>query len=217
MIETGEIIKMDAYIDFVETDARCSMCHRPLSSGKAVVFNKKNFGNTCARKQGIDVSNIPDLTKGSIAETANTEIVSSGIGKKGVDLKYRDSVKQKCLSYLILRCDKLKDIKKIQYSGLNGIYSKYTNHSINQDDIRHISNIINLAERKFKEFSIENLYFCYAVKCQLENLKKRYHYEIFDSFLIYLHEHATLTIKQFNVLMKYSPVKIKYYDYQSDE
>ena len=63
MIETGEIIKMDAYIDFVETYARCFMCHRSLSSGKAVVFNKKNFGNTCARKQGIDVSDIPEIDK----------------------------------------------------------------------------------------------------------------------------------------------------------
>ena len=204
-------------MDFVETDARCSMCHRPLSSGKAVVFNEKNFGNTCARKQGIDVSNIPDLTKGSIAETANTKIVSSGIGKKGVDLKEWDFVKQKCLSYLILRCDKLKDIEKIRYFKIEQIYRKYMDHSINQEDICYISNLIDFAEQNFKEVSMRNLYFCYAVKYQLENLGKKYNYKIFDSFLIYLHEHATLTIKQFNVLMKYSPVKIKYYDYQSDE
>lgn len=208
---------MDACIDFVETNARCSVCHRPLSSGKAIVFREERFGNICARKQGIDVSNIPDLTKGSIVETTNTEIVSSGIENKGVVLKERDSVKQNCLSYLILRCDKLKDIKKFRYFKLDQIYRKYMDHSINQEDIRYINNLINLTKRKFKEFSIENLYFCYAVKYQLENLKKRYNYEIFDSFLKYLCEHGTLTIKQFNVLMEYCSVKIKYYDYKSDK
>ena len=153
----------------------------------------------------------------SIAETTNTEIVSSGIGNKGVVLKERDSVKQNCLSYLILRCDKLKDIKKIRYFKLDQIYRKYMDHSINQEDICYISNLIDFAEQNFKEVSMRNLYFCYAVKYQLENLKKIYNYKIFDSFLKYLHEHATLTIKQFNVLMKYCSVKIKYYDYQSDE
>lgn len=208
---------MDACIDFVETNARCSVCHRPLSSGKAIVFREERFGNICARKQGIDVSNIPDLTKGSIVETTNTEIVSSVIGNMGVDLKEWDFVKQKCLSYLILRCDKLKDIEKIRYFKIEQIYRKYMEHSINQEDICYISNLIDFAEQNFKEVSMRNLYFCYAVKYQLENLKKRYNYEIFDSFLKYLCEHGTLTIKQFNVLMEYCSVKIKYYDYKSDK
>lgn len=199
------------YIDFINPGTRCSECHRPLTTISAIFSNNVNLGPNCAQKRGINKNEIPNLTKGIIQEnTSNCETKSENSMIK----RDKTVINDKYISYLIIRAEKLKDIKKLQYKPIDDLYQKYCDNIFNEDDYQYLKNIINKSNKEYPIFSEKNIYFCYAVKNKLELLLKQKYDKYLQGYLSYLLENATLTEKQFNAINKNALYKIKYFDYK---
>lgn len=199
------------YIDFINPGTRCSECHRPLTAISAIFSNNVNLGPSCAKKRGINKNEIPNLTKGIIQEnTTNNETKSENSMIK----REKTVINDKYISYLIIRAEKLKDIKKLQYKPIDDLYQKYCDNIFNEDNYQYLKNIINKSNKEYPIFSEKNIYFCYAVKNKLELLLKQKYDKYLQGYLSYLLENATLTEKQFNAINKNALYKIKYFDYK---
>lgn len=197
------------YIDFINPGTRCSECHRPLTTISAIFSNNVNLGPNCAQKRGINKNEIPNLTKGIIQEnTSNCETKSENSMIK----REKTVINDKYISYLIIRAEKLKDIKKLQYDPIDNLYQKYLNNVFTENDYQYLKNIINKSNKEYPVFSEENVFFCYAVKNKLELLlKQKYNYEL-KCILYYLLNHATLRKDQFQKIETEKPYKIKYFN-----
>ena len=192
------------YIDFINPGTRCSECHRPLTAISAIFSNNVNLGPSCAKKRGINKNEIPNLTKGIIQENTPNDERASEISKiKRGKIVSND----KYISYLIIRAEKLKDIKKLQYAPIDNLYQKYLNNVFTENDYQYLKNIINKSNKEYPVFSEENVFFCYAVKNKLELLlKQKYNYEL-KCILYYLLNHATLRKDQFQKIETENHIK----------
>lgn len=200
------------YIDFVDINQRCSKCHKKLTSGIAIYSNGFFLGNTCAEQIGILKSELPNLTKGIKNEVQDNTY--NYLGKKQHSIIKLES-KQRCLSYLITRIEKLYDIKNMKYQKLIDIYEKYKTDNLLLDDYYYLENLIKSVNEKNKIVSEKNVYFCYAVKNALISLiKKNPDNNFYKSILNYLKQNATVSKPQFDCLINDSKLNIKYYDYQ---
>lgn len=199
------------YIDFINPGTRCSECHRPLTAISAIFSNNVNLGPSCAQKRGINKNEIPNLTKGIIQEnTTNNETKSENSMIK----REKTVINDKYISYLIIRVEKLKDIKKLQYKPIDDLYQKYCNNIFNKDDYQYLKNIINKSNKEYPIFSEDNIYFCYAVKNKLKLLLKQKYDKHLNNILSYLLNYANLSETQFKAIDNDTLYKIKYFDYK---
>ena len=149
------------YIDFVDINQRCSKCHKKLTSGIAIYSNGFFLGNTCAKQMEILKAELPNLTKGIKNEVQDNTY--NYLDKKQHSIIKLES-KQRCLSYLITRIEKLYDIKNMKYQKLIDIYEKYKTDNLLLDDYYYLENLIKSVNEKNKIVSEKNVYFCYTVK-----------------------------------------------------
>ena len=100
-------------IDFVESNSHCSICNRTIKTNIAILHNDMILGRTCAKNQNINLLKIPNLTKGLINDNEAGSETESSTKPSSKTEEMID--KKSCKEYLMLRCDKLSDIKSSNY------------------------------------------------------------------------------------------------------
>ncbi|WP_147633939.1 FYVE zinc finger domain-containing protein [Treponema pectinovorum] len=198
------------YIDFISDTQFCSDCNRRLKSKTGIFSNGSWLGEICAAKRGIYKRELPDLTKAIIIENENTK-TSSTKNNYSHHVYKQENNRQKCLSYLILRMEKLSDVKYMKHQILFELYEKYKSNNLSDGDYLHIENIINSVKNSNPIVSEENVYFCHAVKYALLNLiRKSPNNDFYKSILSYLQRNGTISKKQFEHINN-KGIKIRYF------
>ncbi len=164
------------YVDFTDDNQVCYDCNRKLKIG--IFSNGICLGEKCAEKRGIYKKNLPDFTKGILVERNNTSNISMKDNFSQNVIQHKNN-KQKCLAYLILRMEKLSDVKYMRHESLFKLYKKYEENTLSNEDYFHIANIIKSVKNSNLFVSEKNVYFCYAVKVLLLKLIKKHPEEDF--------------------------------------
>lgn len=195
-------------IDFVNENTCCSNCGRKLKTNIAILYNNSFLGKTCAKNKGIDISQLPNFTKGVVIEETS-DSSNSVFHNKQLDT---GTDRKRCLEYLFLRCVKLTDFKSMKTPELNNIYMRYLNNTVSDEDYNHISNLIKKMNNDNTIFSEQNLHFCYLCHIELNRIIKTFkERDFFDSVLNQLKEKACLSENQFNAIKKYFKINVKYF------
>lgn len=196
-------------IDFVESNSHCSICNRTIKSNIAILHNDMILGRTCAKNQNINLSKIPNLTKGLINDNEAGSETESSTKPSSKTEEMID--KKSCKEYLMLRCDKLSDIKSMNTEKLNEIYEKSKHSEISNEDFYYLCNLIKKMNREKTVFSERNIHFCYIMKFELHRLiNKTQNNNFFKDLLAFLRQHAHLTEKQFESIKNNLKLKTKY-------
>ena len=90
-------------IDFVDENTCCSTCGKKLKSNIAIIYNNKFLGRTCAKNEGIDISQLPNFTKGVVIEEKSDPSIPA-LKNTQLDIGIN---RKRCLEYLCLRSVKL--------------------------------------------------------------------------------------------------------------
>lgn len=195
-------------IDFVNENTCCSNCGRKLKTNIAILYNNSFLGKTCTKNKGIDISQLPNFTKGVVIEETSDSSDSVFHNKQldtGTDRK-------RCLEYLFLRCVKLTDFKSMKTPELNDIYMRYLNNTVSDEDYNHISNLIKKMNREKSIFCEQNLHFCYLCCIELNRIAKTFvKNDFYKSVLNFLKENAFLSEKQFESIKKHFKINVKYF------
>jgi len=116
-------------IDFSK-DKKCFFCKsgktlkfcvtiQDISSGEVYVSSKSCYEKNIDKFKNKN-DNIPNLTKGVIRENSESQYLS-----KRFAIERDPSSQISNLEYLILRQEKLSDIDKMKYDGIQDIYENY--------------------------------------------------------------------------------------------
>ena len=195
-------------IDFVNENTCCSNCGRKLKTNIAILYNNSFLGKTCAKNKGIDISQLPNFTKGVVIEETS-DSSNSVFHNKQLDT---GTDRKRCLEYLFLRCVKLTDFKSVKTPELNDIYMRYLNNTVSDEDYNHISNLIKKTNREKSIFCEQNLHFCYLCCIELNRIAKTFvKNDFYKSVLNFLKENAFLSEKQFESIKKHFKINVKYF------
>lgn len=189
------VMKFDR-IDFVE-ESKCYFCNRPLST-KAYIFISDNgseiqAGPNCAKKNMPISDNILDFTKGSIDILPKTAIENNKNNILNTHHKNNENIE---IIYLRLRCEKLKDFKNIEYEAITNIYNKYKLGNIEENDIKHLRNIIRKSENNKWCWTYKNLMACYSAKHALNSWIKKERNDFAKNIYRFLKDNYYLTENQ---------------------
>lgn len=204
---------MMEYIDFVSVDAKCSSCNRILSSGTAIISGSLRLGPDCAKKRNINSKEIPNLTKGIISdkELASDKHMNKEVSDNTIQNDISDKLAQ---SYLIIRCEKLIDFTEMKYPPLDEIYQKYKTETLTESDLNYLRNIIKKSNEKNPKYSIDNMFFLYAVKRAFDFIINRNpNNNFYKNLLNFVKKNYFLSEKQFDCIKTDVPFKIKYFNY----
>lgn len=194
-------------IDFVDENTCCSTCGKKLKSNIAIIYNSKFLGRTCAKNKGIDISQLPNFTKGLVIEETS-DLLTSALKNTQLDIGIN---RKRCLEYLFLRSVKLADFKFMKTSTLNDIYERYQKNTISDEDYNHISNLIKKMNRENTIFSEKNLHFCYLCYVELNRIIRTVEKkDFFEDILIFLKRNAYLSEKQFQSIKRNFKINIIY-------
>lgn len=201
------------YIDFVSVDTKCSGCNRNLYSGTAIISGSLRLGPHCAKKRNINSKEIPNLTKGIISdkELASDKHMNKEVSDNTIQNDISDKLVQ---SYLIIRCEKLIAFDEMTYPPLDEIYQKYKTHTLTESDLNYLRNIIKKANEKNPKYSIDNMFFLYAVKRAFDFIINRNpNNNFYKNLLNFVKKNYFLSEKQFDCIKTDVPFKIKYFNY----
>lgn len=194
-------------IDFVESNSHCFKCNKSIKTNIAILHNGTIYGRTCAKKQNIDLHNIPNFTKGIFNNNENEEN-SSGSKSKNIE---QIIDKKRCKEYLILRCSKLCEIKSMVTEKLNEIFEKSDTEEISEEDYLYLRNLIKKMNHEKTVFSEKNVHFCYILTFELNRLiQENPDNQFYKDLLTYLNRNAHLSEKQFKSIEKDLKLKPSY-------
>jgi len=154
-------------IDFSK-DKKCFFCKsgktlkfcvtiQDISSGEVYVSSKSCYEKNIDKFKNKN-DNIPNLTKGVIRENSESQYLS-----KRFAIERDPSSQISNLEYLILRQEKLSDIDKMKYDGIQDIYENYKKGlSLTEIENNRLDRFIETTKKIYPEFSPMNLQRLYA-------------------------------------------------------
>lgn len=191
-------------IDFM-TDEKCFFCDSGRTLKEGILIKNNLTGEflisskSCYIKHKKSFSNndeiIPNLTRGIL----NTGNINTSIQSKAS----AGTVKQIELSnieYLILRQEKLKNLRGISFNRIDDIYKNYKkNYSITPSESNRLQRLIDKTVKDYPQFSPGRLQRLYAIDYAIEKQPNEKSKEFMRSILEQYKSNRTLSIKQINI------------------
>lgn len=173
----SEVLYKPICKDLIEHEQKCHFCAKNMTSLKAYKLKHKETseivfaGPLCTKRnidQGIKLSVIPDLTK-----------YTQPLGKKGggaiteKPIIRAEEDKRKAMEYLELREQRFEKYHSISYIVLKNYYNKSQNEELNKSEIRHILNIENKTDERYKLATLQRCYnYLFWIDVALNKLEK---------------------------------------------
>ncbi|PAD30040.1 hypothetical protein [Paenibacillus sp. 7523-1] len=188
--------------DLIEREKKCHFCAKNMTSLKAYKLKHKETGEivcagpSCTEKnidQGIKLSAIPDLTKYTQPLGGNGGGGGGGNSEKPIIRAEED--KRKAMEYLELREKKFEKYHSVSYSVLKNYYNKSQNEELNEREIRHILNIENKTDERYKLANLQRCYnYLFWIDVALDKLEE--HNDFLESIKTYIIRNFKITSKQ---------------------
>lgn len=165
------------HVDF-STNDECHFCENRLRSGKVhILVDEKGLevqaGPVCAKKHSTNpkekIADLtaaafegdePELTRGGLGGQA--AVVSGSVGTRNSTTSNEEWQRRIAECYLVLRVEKLKDFRGMNYEPLVKLVQKLRESGLEVDDYRYLHNLMAKVHAARPEFSIKNLQAIYA-------------------------------------------------------
>ncbi|WP_185265986.1 hypothetical protein [Halopseudomonas xiamenensis] len=137
-------------IDFSD-DRKCAFCSRPLTSGKVRILvddneHEAHAGPVCTKKNISNLGErVPDFTLTAL-NGDEPEMSGVGGGRAGTHIPTQtpeDKARNKAISYLLLRIEKLSHLNGMSQPKLAELHSRYQARRLTANDYSYLTNLMN--------------------------------------------------------------------------
>lgn len=166
-------------IDFTD-DQACAFCPNRLTTGIGRVLvddagNEVFAGPVCAKKHARNAGEkVPDLTLASFEPDSGKAAPSPGTkrrapaGPRAPRVSDEEAQRQRAISYLLLRAEKLAAYKGMCFGRLQEVYVRYRARGLSANDQTYLQNLMAKVERERPEYGYANLQALYACHFWIE-------------------------------------------------